>query len=564
MKKSLLLSIFLVLSLFELSAVPRSKQELLQPDNFIYDALTALSMENGIILMNDQAPISIKEALFYLESIDYEGLSDSGKKYYNMIKDYTDTPDVAFTCDLFTAAVRPELNFEAYYKSDENVDWNYDYHKKKPLIFLPMGFQIGDYVSMVTDIYFSENRATKQASNNYTNLTFNPKQMDVNFPSFGYLSTGWSFTDKVHGNFQIGLGPQSVGRSVNGSVIMSEYFTGASFANLELFSNNIKYNMNITQFNVDKYMYSHRIGFRVFDKLEFQAQESMLVYAPLELRFLNPLTIFHGYSPWLDYEPELDYHESHTCAYMCFTFSYTPIKYLRLYGIFAQDQFQTQYELKNFPNDCTPNAVGGQLGIESYIPHKEGYFHTWLEGYYAQPYLYIKEGPNWSLVRTYRENIGPKQIFYEWVGSPFGPDTISGELNFGYIVPSKYELTLSYLISARGEMSGTNIFTDKLHWGGHHTEGYDEGEWPYPNSGIQGQEEAKRRQALITPTGTPEYVNRISLFGSYSLFDWMTINGQIGFTYIFNTDHIKNAKNAGFELTTSVNIKLPSGFNYEL
>lgn len=562
-KKISIIVSLLIFSFVSVYSLPKGKQELIQPDNFIYDALVALSTEQGIVLLTDQAPISIQEALFYLEQIDYEKLSSPGKAYYDKIYDYVNENTLSVSSGLFAAIVEPEFNIDLSYKTNEDVDWITPYSKKKAAIALPMGFQVGDYLTLLTDIDFQKNKDARRAHSNYINIPFALEEMDTNFPAYGYLSTGWSYSDNVHSNLQIGMGPQSFGRSINGSIILSEYLTGTSFLNFEIYSPKIKYDLNVTQFNVDKYMYSHRIAFNFFNKLEFQAMESMLVYAPLELRFLNPLSIYHGLAPWADYEPTYDYSESHICAYMCFSFAYTPIKGLRIYGNFAQDQLQTPYEINAFPTDCTPNAMGGQLGIESYIPYDEGYFHTWVEGYYAQPYLYIKEGPNWSLVRTYRETMGVNRaIFYEWVGSPFGPDTIAGEFHFGYIVPSKWEVNLSYLLSARGEMSGTNIFTDALHWGGNHTEDYNDDEWPYPNSyesdPIKASEE-KRKQSLVTPTGTPEYVNRIAVYGSYSPRSWITINGQLGYTFIFNAGHVENVTTTGFEFTTSVSIKLPGG-----
>src|SRR5574344_2617000 len=108
--------------------------------------------------------------------------------------------------------------------------------------------------------------------------------------------------------------------------------------------------------------------------------------------------------------------------------------------------------MKNWPDNDTPNGLGGQLGTELYIPCGEGYVHACLEGYYADPFLYIKEDPNWSLVRTYSENINGKNVFYEWVGSPFGPDTIAGELSAGYEVPQKFSVDAKYLYMCRGEM----------------------------------------------------------------------------------------------------------------
>ncbi|MCR5217507.1 MAG: hypothetical protein K6D58_02380, partial [Treponema sp.] len=231
-------------------------------------------------------------------------------------------------------------------------------------------------------------------------------------------------------------------------------------------------------------------------------------------------------------------------------------KYLRFYGMFAMTQYQTPYELENWPSDCTPNGLGFQGGAETYIPCRQGYFHAWLEGYWADPYMYVKEDPNWSMVRTYSENIGDMAIFYEWVGSPFGPDTIAGELNAGYEIPEKWSLTGTYLFMAKGEYSGTNIFTEALDWGGVDTV-CDIDEWVYPDpNGAMGREEAKRRQSLTCPSGTPEYVNRISLRGSLCATPAITFMAQGAFTFVFNHDNNEGEFECGPEITFATSIKI--------
>ena len=230
-------------------------------------------------------------------------------------------------------------------------------------------------------------------------------------------------------------------------------------------------------------------------------------------------------------------------------------------------QFQTSYETSNYPDDTTPNAMGGQLGGRYTLPVSKGRFTFALEGSYAQPYLYIKESPNWSLVRTYAENMGNKKYpFYEWIGSPFGPDTISGELDMGYEVPEKWALNFIYLFMARGEMSGTSVFDTmvsdgKYAWGGVHTnKDYPDG-WCYPGSSSEGSSvfpslTAKDLQSLVTPTGTPEFVNRISVRGTYNFSSKIECVLQPSFVFIFNKGHEEGKKAAGLEVAGACSIKL--------
>lgn len=555
MEKNCVLALLVLSSAF-VFASPRGEQELVECGSWVYDSLTSIELESGITSFADSTPISIQEIKTYLNDIDREKLSAVGKAEYDRIYSYFSESNISFNSGIFSLGLEPSVNLEGYYKSNNDIDWIYDRYSRKPFLEAPAVFSAGDFITMRVGLKFSQNKGYMSHDDNYINIPFAADQMDVNFPSYGYISTGHKFTDECGINFHLGMGPQSVGRTLAGSVIQSEYFTGSTYANLGLYSNNLKYNMSVTQFNVDKYMYSHRVDVRLFKKLQFSVEEAMLVNAPIELRFLNPWTIYHGMSPWRDYEPASDDSESHTCAYMCFKASYVPVKYLRIYGLFAQDQFQTAYERENWPEDTTPNGIGFQLGAESYIPCNDGYFHAALEGYYADPYLYIKEDPNWSLVRTYSENIGDMAVFYEWVGSPFGPDTISCELKTGYTKPNKWSVEGAYLFMARGKMSGTNVFTNLVDWGGQDTTA-DDSNWVYPNSDNEGgQTEAKRKQSLVTPTGIPEYVNRISVLGTYKMLGYLTLSIQPGYSFYYNYNNIEGEFRHGAECAVSITFDL--------
>ena len=69
-------------------AVTRGGQDLILCGHWVYSALLSLEMEMGRVTFSDQAPISINELKTYLEDIDYERLSEPGKKQYDRIIEY--------------------------------------------------------------------------------------------------------------------------------------------------------------------------------------------------------------------------------------------------------------------------------------------------------------------------------------------------------------------------------------------------------------------------------------------------------------------------------------------
>ncbi|MCR5218120.1 hypothetical protein, partial [Treponema sp.] len=376
MKKSLLMALFMsasaALFALDLPTAKRGSQELAESGHWIYDSLSRIALEEGRIDFSDSTPLSLAEIKSLLMEADYDSLSERGQKEFDRVMAYLNDKNIAFNASIFALTFEPEVNIEAYYKANDDLDYVYDRYCRKDFIKVPFAVQGGDYFTMKMDLAFRQNQGVMAHNDNYINIPLEADAVDVNFPDNGYFSTGFSFTEDAGVNFRLGTGTQSTGRSLTGSVIMSEYLTGTSWANLELYSRDFRYNMNVTQFNVDKYMYTHRLEARFFKKISFMAQESVLVYAPMELRFLNPLTIYHGMSPWRDYQPDEDDSETNVCAYLALKLNVVPVKYLRFYGMFAMTQYQTPYELENWPSDCTPNGLGFQGGAETYIPCRQG------------------------------------------------------------------------------------------------------------------------------------------------------------------------------------------------
>lgn len=560
MKKSILLFTFLIIYTASLFSIPRGKQDIIPAGDKIYDALTALTLEEGRNDFYESSPITIAELELLFNKIDYEALSPAGKKYYEYIEDYINYNDFSWGSDIMNLSIAPVFSLEAYYKTNEEIDWVYNRFERQPLLKTPVKFSVGDYATITTDLQFSQNKGKMNHHFNPGNIPYLPQDMDINWPDNSYFSTGFLFSPKTGVNLQVGKGSHDIGRSLTGSLIESRYMTGASYASLSFFSPKIRFNTNVKQFNVNRYYYTHNFDSLFFNKIQFSAQESLFVYAPLELRYLDPFTIFHGMAPWKEYGN----HESNTCCYLTIKLSYVPFSNWRIYGIFVQDQIATAYERKNWPDDVTPNGIGFQSGIENYIPLGPGYLHNWLEFTYTDPFLYIKESPNWSLLRTYDENIGDKAVFYEWIGSPFGPDTISAQLNTSFELPQKLNVTLSYLFSARGEYSDSKLFTDKLNWGGSNIdeENIDYNYWPFPHQSddAEKQAEAKRKQSLIAPSGTPEYINRISLQVKYYFTKSISVKTQQSFVYIINKNNELNKNACGYEAVISTSIDLPALF----
>ncbi len=531
--RSLLGAFVLLICSASLNASPHAKQDLVPAGHWLYDALTALTMEMGYVSLADQAPLSVAEIDVLLSEVSYEKLSAAGKQWYDKIMEWRGLSDWSFKFGAFSIDLIPESALELYGKSDPSIKWVYDRYSRNSLLDLGFRIQAGDWVSMEMTPDLSANKTHAGKAEHFINIPFDADSFDTNFPHWAYLSTGFPIGEKAGVNFQMGLGALEVGRSLSGSIVWNKTLTDLSFANLEFFCPAFRYTMNVSQFNVNRYMYSHRFDFRLFKIFELSAMESLLVYAPIELRYLNPFTILHGLAPWRDYHPDTGWAEDHIIMDLTFKVVLTPFKYTRFYFYYAQTENQSFNE-----NQERPNARGYQWGGESYLPLGQGYLHLWAEGSYTDPFLFMKESPNWSFVRTYTELVNGSDIFYEWLGGPFGPDTVTAQVNVAYEVPQEWSVTLSYLFAAKGEFSDTNAFAAG-NWGGLKFENYDESAWVY--------EISSRAASYVAPHGIPEFENRITVKGTWKPFDWLEVTAQPSFVMVANKGHSEGAFAAGVE-----------------
>lgn len=538
MKKTAVLFIFCVLCC-PLRAATLGPQSLVPAGHWIYDAVTRLYLEQGRSSFTGSAPLTAGELSLYLREIDYGTLSPAGRSAYDSVAAYLSREYPGFDSGLVSAGIQVEAALEGYFKTNREIDWQYVYQRREPLLNVPLWLNVGDYMTLYTEVTAAQNIETMCASGTWWNVPFPLSQFDVNFPHTAYLSTGVMFAEETGINMKIFRGAQSIGRTATGSVILSDYVSNESAAELSVFSPYFRYGMNITQLNPPRennpdpaYLYTHRFEIRLFDKLTFTALEGVLVNAPLELRFLNPLMIWHGYASWNDYYGTGS-DESSTnkeASLLGLALDVIPCPGLRLYAVYAQNQFQTAYERKHWPDSAIPNALAVQGGLEFSVPVGSGWLHGGAEGVYTSPYMYLMEGKDWSFIREYNENIGG--TVQEWVGTPFGPDSIAASATVGYQIPGKWQVSGRYTFSVRGEKSEFSVL--------------DTDYWP----------ENADAAAVSTPTGIPVYCHALSLCGIWYPMDNIRLMLCPAYTVQFNAGHIAGKTGHGFECSVSGKISV--------
>ncbi len=522
---------------------PLNDQQLAPAGHWIYDSLVMLAFETGITSMAVSAPLSMAELRGCLDDISYDELSVQGQREYRRIADYMNEQWLGFSSKVISVGVAPSLNPEAFVKTAAAVDWFYDYYMRSPIISVPARISAANLITVETDLYLGQNYRTMAEHDTWINIPLSADGIDANFPKRASVSGGNSFL-----NFHVGMGEMDAGRAQTGNLLLSRYMTGASYAQFSLFSPRIRFSTNIIEMNVNKYLYMHRLELRPFRRVSIALIEGVMVNAPLELRYLNPAMIFHSMAAWRDYgdynsgQVDGDQYESNDSRIgSCFgvTIEINPWKYIRVYGQFGMNQFQTTFERENYSDSAAiiPNSIAFLGGLESWIPLAEtGYLYLGAEGVYTSPWMYILSDKGWSFFRSRRELVSPNAsaYIYNWTGSPFGPDSIAVQVKTGWNVPGNYSVYAGWRMWIQGGRSQDfSIFEKDEHY--------------YPKS----VEEA----AEATPTGTPVYDNRMFLTGSWDPLSWLTLGSTVSFGWIQNDDHIPGKREFSTEFALYAKIR---------
>ena len=339
-----------------------------------------------------------------------------------------------------------------------------------------------------------------------------------------------------------------------------------------MYSPAFKYTAQVMQYEVNKYHYMHYLQWRPHRKFSISLAEGVMVNAPFELRFLNPFTIFHSYESYktyVNYNEDMGYrrppsgtrledmwdknpdgsdmydrtfdpnNHSRIGSYFGIKLEYQPVQNLRLYGLFAMNEFGLFLERDNWSDSLSPDAIALQAGSEFSIPVRGGHWEFGLEGVYTYPYMYVLWDKSWSFYKEYTElDVAQPRIRY-WTGSPFGPDTIAGKLWGGFRSSERWYAGLSFEVSARGERSELTIFDRDNSI----NDTYRPGNYVY--------------DVTVPPTGIPIYSYTLSFLGEYQYRQWLGFHARPGYRLLVNAGRIEGQREHSFEFALSMRFRPP-------
>ncbi|MDR0998451.1 MAG: hypothetical protein LBL70_05230 [Treponema sp.] len=549
----------LLLVFFSSPLFPLPPQKTIYPGEWPYDALTALALEQKIVLFTDSM-ISVTQAQSMLAEIDEESLSPQGKELYRSLSSWLrGRPFISLGSGALGFEAQPSVNPEFYFRSNKDIDYRYGNNKRRPFLELPLTLSFSPWISAGMDVAAEQKLEAAFFDDNYINFPAGDT-FEFNIPRRAYLNLGVPFPFALPGElpgssgfrFALGVGENFLGRTKTGSIILSDQMKYASYGILTLYSPKIKYSANVMQLDVNKYFYFHHAEARLFKIASLSVVEGLMVNAPLELRFLNPLAIYHSfaaYSEYGNYKDDLppgedfDDDDSRVGSFFGMKLEVQPVKYLRVYALWALNEVQTAGEKQDDPDALKPDSMALQGGLEFILPAGAAYWSFGLEGVYTFPYVYVLRGKNWSFYKPETPQSGEDLRF--WAGTPFGPDTAAGALWAGYH-SSRWSLSGTLVFAAQGERSGLDIFDgDSYHpWRTWKARAASD-----PAGAL---DEALEETRLVSPSGIPSLVWQFGVALKWFPRKWISVSLEPAYTVVNNYGHIKGNTEQGFETVLSI------------
>ncbi len=568
-----LLSVFILFSTFSYTQVYSGRQSI-PAGHWIYDALYYLNLEEKKSSTLDNAPLSVDELYLNFEQIDKDSLSETGVALYEKVEEFFGRKKFLFDFNGAKFSTNLILNPVGAIRTNSDLDWTYassytddsdNYVTTsamgtmytEPVAVFPFILDFGQLAYIDVQPYAGAGPFWALSSDFYAvniptgnnGAEFFMWPMNAN-ASLGKTFNGWG------AELNVGRQGLEVGRTKTGSIFYNSTFQTDFYTQLNLFSPRLKYTMDVAQVDVSRFYYMHTAEIVPFSWLKLGIMEGTLVDGKFELRYLNPLLFMHAFSGWRQYsssDEDKYYGEAHYCAYFGWSFDITPCKYLRIYGLYAQNEIQSSVELNNNYDYSIPDSYGYQLGTELSLPLADGYLTTTLEGVYTTPFCYLKPTKAASLARVREkdaESYGLGKIS-SWIGSPFGPDAIGGQFTVEYDNPMEYKFGFGYLFVAHGKNSA-GLFGNTKKINGQEYDSF------YPAAMYLQGEDAEKTRAMRTLalTDTVQYTNRISLSGEYYFMKNLNAGAAGAYTFVFNHKGQDGVFAQGLEFTLSARYSL--------
>lgn len=505
------ISLWLLLSALCFADIPYAL--FVENRHWIYDAMHILSVESRQATLADRQPLSKGELLEYFSSFENAKIPQVSEPLYGMMQEYFSGHPFLVNAKYFAFDVNGIFSLHGQYvhgrENEVRLDRFLRYNKTPAVISVPMQIMFTPYVNLFTDLSIKKNYWASELSYPYTNLPLQTNAIDMTFPHQAGITVGGRY-----GVLTIGRGRLNIGRSLAGSMLLADTVDRLDYISAAVFYRKLRLSLTVTELEPTRFVFSHEVAFHPLDWISVRLYEGVVLNAPFDPKYLNPMMAFHNYFGWRDETFNGRPSASSVGCQLGVGIDIVPVRGLRIYGQYGQNQFQTYYELKNFPEARNiPNSLGGLAGIEYIHPFSFGHLSVTGEFLYANPWMYIMENKRISLYHHRSDPVAPSGKISSPImmrlANPYGPDTMGGFLQFALTQLTKYGAKLQYRFLVKGE-NEEKFFKEP-----------DNDVYYPPAKSYDPLARAK------TPSAHPSYFHTISLEGSYTVIKNLELRGAL-------------------------------------
>jgi len=495
-----------VLLPFALSAESPNRQKIRSLDDPVWDDLHAVLLDAGRVEVSPTPPYPDSRILAELDAIDPAALSQPAREARSRILD-----ELSESLPLRAGPASGRVGLEATpavdWRSSNSTPWIDGYADRKPLLSIPFEIAFADSVygysalALKADPNLVAAGPLTPGGFNVAEIAAAPIGIDATFPFRAFGSVGGSWW-----NFQIGRDRLSMGSAGPWNLTISSAAEFYDFARLSLFGPSFAYSGLVVQLNPDRNIYMHRFDLRFGGGLSLGVTEGTLIgQAPLELRYLNPLMVFHGFQSWSDYEYLGIGYKEGSASEIGLEINWSPIPWFSLSAQYEMNQISDPLKMLFWSGTVSEIPDGESLlgSLSLRVPVENAFIVVKMTGAYTTPLDYLSTGTvlsnalgnllssptespiSWIYDRPTKSNpiSGASSTVtrsLSWIGFSEGPDTILAALSAGLDAGSAWSVLGDLEWKAKGAENSFATVND----------------WDKPNPTLA---------TLTTPSGTVEY-----------------------------------------------------------
>ncbi len=433
-------------------------------------------------------------------------------------------------------AVYAAVSFDAY--STNNGTWK----SRKPILQVPITMQYADWLTAFVQYDIREDHNTLEysgAPNNWNNIPDKIEYIDFTAPFEAWIGLQKGAFSVLAGRYSARMGNGSTG-----SLILSDSADFYDTVRIQCKLPGFSYTMQLISIyplvtnntlasaitTWQKNALYHHIDVMIGKRISIGLTEAVMIGGMnVPLAAFNPLIIFHNLFLW-NHIAGTSQGFMPASSFLGAEIRINPWKYIELYGSFAMNQFQTDFEKSYYQATTIPDAIGFLAGMKAAVPLSDGWLTATIEYVYTNPWLYIRENElnSWFWYRALTSNYpGAIQSVAIPLGYPTGPDTIVLFASLGYEIFDKLKISASFASITRGE---------------------NDAQTPY--------EESEQAASLRTPSGIPEKILKVDTACSYSFSQLFSIFTKIEYLYYTNFTHIEGLGHTQLNISLGLVLKL--------